>query len=126
MITYYFNKDLNIVETTYSGKIFIQDLLEFGEKIAADPYLPRDILRIFTDVSRAEYEIAQADYPQLVDALRSHVKGFNIVIAAFLQETPRQTALSMLFGMDLSIPNYFHKVFSEKEPAIEWLLDYAD
>jgi len=105
MITYYFNKDLNIVETTYSGKIFIQDLLEFGEKIAADPDLPRDVLRIFTNVSRAEYEISPAHYPQLVNALRSHVEGFKLVKAAFLQETPRQTALSMLFGMEMSIPN---------------------
>lgn len=122
MITYHFNKKLNIVEATYSGKIFIQDLLEYGEKIAVDPDLPRDSLSIFTNVSRAEYEIAPVDYPQLVDALRSHVKGFNLVKASFLQETPRQTALSMLFGMELSIPNYLHKVFSEKEPAIEWLL----
>jgi hypothetical protein len=122
MITYHFNKELNIVESTYSGKIFIQDLLEYGEKIAIDPDLPRDVLRIFTNVSRAEYEIAHVDYPQLVDALRSHVKSFNLVKAAFLQETPRQTALSMLFGMEMSIPHYFHKVFSEKEPAIEWLL----
>ncbi|RCW38342.1 hypothetical protein [Marinilabilia salmonicolor] len=121
MITYHFNKDLNIVEAAYSGKILIQDLLEYGEKISGDPELPKGILRIFTDVSGAEYEIAQADYPKLVDALRFHVKDFKFVKAAFLQETPRQTALSMLFGNQVNIPNYYHKVFSYRDAAIQWL-----
>ncbi len=122
MITFQLNNDLNILEVTYSGKIEFTDLVEFGNKMYSDNTLPR-ILKILTDVTKAEYVLKHSEFKDLISALQKHVSTYNSVHAAFIQNKPKETAYSMILELEAKIPNYHHAVFSTRESAINWLLN---
>lgn len=120
MITFQFNKTLDILEVTYSGKIEFSDLIEFGNKMYSDKTLPRK-LKILTDVTKAEYVLKYSEFSGLVSALQRHVSAYDSVYAAFIQNKPKETAYSMILELEANIPNYHHAVFATAEAAIEWL-----
>ena len=122
MIEYWFNNKLQILEVTYSGDIYADDLIRYGEEIASNPELPEDVLRILTDVTAARYHIHPHENETLREALKRHTARFYMVRAAFLQTSPRETALSLLFSQNTGNPRYIHKVFSERDAALNWLL----
>lgn len=120
MITFQFNKILNLLEVTYSGKIEFTDLVEFGNKVYSDQSLPRH-LRILTDVTQAEYSLKSREFKQLVIELKKHVSAFESVKAAFIQNKPKETAYSMILELEAKIPDYHHAVFSTRESALIWI-----
>jgi len=122
MIDYWFNNELQILEVTYSGDIYADDLIRYGEEIASNQELPKDVLRILTDVTAARYQIYPHENEKLREALKRHTARFYMVRAAFLQTRPRETALSLLFSQNTGNPRYIHKVFSERDAALNWLL----
>lgn len=122
MITFHFNKTLDILEVTYSGKIEFSDLIEFGNKMYSNKTLPRK-LKILTDVTKAEYILKHSEFKDLVSALRKHISVYKSVHAAYIQNKPKETAYSMILELEANIPNYHHAVFSAPEAAIDWLLN---
>jgi len=122
MIGYWFNEELQILEVNYSGDVYADDLIGYGEEIASNLDLPKDILRILTDVTDATYHVHPREYDKLRENLRKHTAGFKMVRAAFLQHSPVETALSVLFSQNTGNPRYIHKVFSERSFALDWLL----
>jgi hypothetical protein len=121
MITYRFNKAMQILEVNYAGSIDKVDILEFGIWVANNKELPRE-LKILTNACDAEYKISKVDFNELMVALENNCKFYKCIKAAYTQRKPIETALSTLTSYRSTIPNYFHAVFYSKEAAIAWLL----
>ncbi|MDA3954288.1 MAG: hypothetical protein PF485_11620 [Bacteroidales bacterium] len=121
MITYKFNTKLQILEVIYEGSIQLNDLMEFGNEIYGNDSLPRQLL-ILTDVTKAQYNIKRSEFQIMIDMLKEHVKPFQLVKAAFIQNKPKETAYSLILEMKNKLPNYYHSVFSTREAALSWLL----
>lgn len=121
MISYHFNNALQILEVNYTGSIDRCQILNFGEWVACNTELPRE-LKILTDACNAEYKISKVDFNELMVALENNCKLYKCINAAYIQRKPIETALSTLTSYRSTIPNYFHAVFYSKEAAIAWLL----
>ncbi|MBC7197321.1 MAG: hypothetical protein H5U39_08725 [Deferribacterales bacterium] len=61
MITHSFNETLQILEVKYEGCITLEDLMEFGNWVATNKELPRE-LKILTDASESEYKLVHKDF----------------------------------------------------------------
>ncbi len=47
---------------------------------------------------------------------------YSWVRAAFIQLSPRETALSFLMEQEISTDKYKHAIFSTRQAALNWLL----
>lgn len=122
MISYHFNKEMQILEVNYIGNVTFEDLMEYGEMMRNNKSFPRE-LKIITDASSASYQLEPEDIAKLLKALREQVKPFNTVKNAVLHQKPKETAMSFLVENDGPIPNYKHNVFSTREAALAWLFN---
>lgn len=121
MITYRFNETLQILEVKYKGCITLEDLMEFGNWVATNRELPRE-LKILTVASDAEYKLVHKDFNKLLLALEHNCRFYSFIKAAYIHHKPMETAYSYLLYHKKNIPNYHHAVFSTYEAAIDWLL----
>ena len=124
MIKTFFNKDILILEVDFVGEIRFADLFEYGEKIRLDKELPRN-LKILTNATQANYKLSPEEITLMQKDLKEQIKSYNSVKTAVVQDKPFETAISMLVDVDLSIPDYSHKVFSTRMAAMEWLMIFA-
>jgi hypothetical protein len=124
-ISYKFNKKTLILEVIYQGKIYAQDLIEYGKSFSNEKYLPRE-LNILVDATQADYKVPRNEFPKLIIALKRDLKKFERIRVAFIQTKPKETAYSMLYGQKAILPNYVHRVFSEKQTALDWLKTNKD
>jgi len=122
VIKTFYNKDLIILEVDFIGEIYFTDLYEYGEKIREDMELPRD-LKILTNATQAIYKLSPEEITLMLNDLKEQIKPYHSVKTAVVQDKPFETAISMLVEVDLSIPDYMHKVFSTRKAAMEWLLE---
>lgn len=110
MITYKFNKELQILEVCYEGNIGLDEIIEFGDIVYTDPDLPRD-LKILTDATTVRYILNHSELKDLLNVLAEHVKAYQSIKAAFIQSQPRETVYSYIVEMEAKLPNYYHAVF---------------
>ncbi len=121
MIKIFFNKEFFILEVNFIGEISFIDLYEYGEKIRQDNDLPRN-LKILTDATQAIYKISPEEIVLMLEDLKIQIEPYHSVKTAVIQNKPIETAISMMVDINLSIPDYMHKVFSTRKAAIEWLM----
>lgn len=121
MITSTYNEKLNILEVIYKGKVSIEDLIEFGENFSKNKTLPRNI-KMLTDARNAEYTFDLDKIYVMLEKLKEHMKNYEMVIAAFIQSKPNETALSQIVEDENRAPNYIHKIFNTRQSALDWLL----
>jgi len=121
MILNDFNRKTGILYTRYEGIIRLDDMLTDIRQVSNDTHLPSR-LKIITDTRDATYEIHYTDIPLLVDEVKKHIKKFDFVKEALLQNNSFITALSILYQLELStIGNFSYKIFSTLEACQDWL-----
>ena len=121
MIQLNFNKSFGILEVTYIGEISIDDLIDYGEQLANNFSLPRKLLTL-TDARNATYTFQPSETARMIKELENHLTLYEYMKAAFIQEKPRETALSVIIEKKVSVSNYYHRIFYTRETAIDWLL----
>ncbi len=125
MITYTFNKNTGIVETTIKGYVSITDLIKYIESLLEDKTLP-NILKIFTDASQGRFEkdIKYEELPKIVEINNKHLQQRELIYTAFIISTAMETALAELYKDISKAKNYYFKVFYTKGAALNWLNNF--
>ncbi len=121
MISSHYNTDLGILEVRYTGRLGYTELKNFHDRLTHDQDIPRE-LRILTDARDGEYEITEKDVALVLEDIHLQMKSFTYIKAAYIHTKPRETAISLITGEKNTVPNYFHKVFSTQEAALNWLI----
>jgi hypothetical protein len=121
MRTYSYNQELRFLETRALGSINIDDIKDHYEKIASDDSLPRK-LRVLIDCMNVNMDIDNKEIGLTINSLIAVTRKYKIYKEAILVTKPYTTMIAMLFGhMSQNIENYYFKVFSTEEEAINWL-----
>ncbi|MCK5028929.1 MAG: STAS/SEC14 domain-containing protein [Bacteroidales bacterium] len=124
MITYKFNKEEGILETTFSGDVSIKDISEYILTLSKDKTLPGK-LKILTDVTKGKFSegVIPKDMTILVEANKKSLAQRDFTYDAFVVSGSFEMALGMLYQKLNKIKNYKVGIFSTKEAALKWLQD---
>lgn len=123
MITWEFNKEKDILEVIYSGKITVEEFIKYGNSLKESNSLPK-VLKILTYARKANYDtqlIARINQSFIKENLKQQLKAFTFVKNALLHDNHLETAISFAFKEIFSFENYIQKAFFTLEAAIEWL-----
>lgn len=120
MIQSYFNEDLQILKTTFSGNITAADITEYLIEFKDNNAYPRK-LRIITDTKGAIFNFSFKDLKTFNREKNKSLKNYNIVISAIIINSPAAAALSTLYGAIANNKKYKFKVFSTHEAALMWV-----
>jgi hypothetical protein len=122
MIKDSFDSKDGIVTASLTGKLTIEEALEWINSITPDRFPVRK-LRILMDASDVEYAFQPKQVRLIISTIRDKCSGFDLVKNAAIHNTPREAAFSFLLSNHPIHNNYTHQAFSTKEAAMEWLLE---
>ena len=123
MIIIKFDKNTGILLSTWKGDIDLNQVVNYIDSVRLNEDNPRR-LKILTDSREANFILNPEDLPTIVEANIKSLKQYDTIIDAMLVANPHDTALSILYQELSAIPNYFFKIFSTPEKALEWLKNY--
>ena len=120
MITVKFNLIKGILETTFSGKMTVDQIIDYINAAKENTSFPR-FLKILTDATEAEMTFQGDELMKIVKANNQSLEHYEAIIDAIIINTPRETALSLLYEELSKASKYRFRVFSTREAAIDWL-----
>ena len=120
MITVKFNLIKGVLETKFSGEVTVDQIIDYIKSAKDSSSFPR-FLKVLTDATAAEMAFQGDDLMKIVEANNQFLANYEAIIDAIVIDTPRETALSLLYGELSKSHKYRFKVFSTREAAIDWL-----
>ena len=119
MIEYHL-EDSGIVYINFSDKITFEDLKSYLKEFKNIKNLPSDLLLLY-DMQKANLEFDADDIPSILQLADEATVKYPKVKTAFLVDSPKLTAYSMLFNNTAPTENRTRDVFSTRSVAITWL-----
>lgn len=120
MITTSFNKRKGILYTKYSGIITVFDIVEFIIDTKNNKQYPRN-LRILSDAREADFLLNPEDLDIIINENNQSLKNYNFIFDAILVDSPKETALTVLYQKLSSTDNYKFELFISERKAENWL-----
>jgi hypothetical protein len=78
-------------------------------------------LKILTDARLCNFRIDPEELPMIIDSVNSAQLEYGYVVNTSVIDTPSNTAIAMLYQQLILTDNYYFKMFSSYEIALEWL-----
>lgn len=120
MITFEFNTKLGILETTLTGKIGIDEIVQYYNQLKGNNDLPQNLKNLINS-NKAQYSFLDKDLNTIANSIKELLDQLNSLQEAIVQTSPYETAMAMLYERMVYYNNYQFGVFSTREAAIEWL-----
>lgn len=120
MINYQFNSESNILETTFSGTVSVENLKNYMQKIHDKKDLPRK-LKVIIDASNVNFEIDPTHSQEATAFNYSLSKKYEHIKTAIISNDPKRTAMLLMYQYGANSKNYEVKLFVLKENALKWL-----
>ena len=123
MIAINFDEKTGILLSTWKGDIDLNQIVDYIDSVRLNENYPR-LLKILSDSKDSNFVLLPEDLPKIVVANINSLKQYDTIIDAMVVTNPRDTAMSILYQELSAIPNFFFKIFSTTEKALEWLKNY--
>ncbi|NOU58746.1 hypothetical protein [Marinifilum caeruleilacunae] len=120
MITTHLNPTSKILEVTYTGDIFCEDIIEYIHATMNRSDYPRD-LKILTNAIDATMCFGPDDIPKIVAANNQSLEKYDSITDALIVANPNETALTIFFKFLSENDKYAVNAFATEEAAREWL-----
>lgn len=123
MITLNFDEKNGILESVWTGDIYLNEIIDYIDSVRLDKNLPRR-LKILSDSRKANLMVQPKDLSVIVEANLKSLACYDVIIDAMIPSNPRDTAMSILYLELSATEKYFFKIFSSSEAALNWLKYY--
>ena len=110
----------NILYTKSIGMVNLEDMLKNLDNLSHDTVLPKH-LKVVEDAREAIVTFSESELHLLAAKLELVADNFNLIKHAVVHSSPMNTALSILVSGMVKRENYYLKVFSTLEGAINWV-----
>lgn len=122
MIEISYKEEDNIILVRRSGEIYVQDLINYINKIDQD-FRELKRLYILDDAIGSVWKFNHKDdYDLLFHEIDKCARNFIRVYVAIVVDTPQYTAMADLYKLKTDkIKNYYFQFFSTPEAASSWL-----
>ena len=127
MVTYKFNSETNILETTFTGQVEVSDISEYIISISEDDSLPKG-LRIYTNAKRARFmpSVSPSQLSKLVKANKVSLSKRDFIYDCFVVSGSIEMALGQMYREISRTKKYKFNIVSTEESALEWLINLPD
>ena len=121
MVEATFNKKKGILESMFIGDVTIKEIIDYIISIKNNKAYPRT-LKVLTDARKSSMNFTISDLSLLVEENNKLLEKYDFIIDAIIIDSPKETALSILYKEFAEASNYKFNIFSTREAAIQWLL----
>lgn len=120
MVITEFNHQAGILDSNFTEDVTLKEIVDYIDATKENKTYPRK-LKILTDATNSIMEFTASDLCKIVAANNQSLEQYQYIIDAIVIESPKETALSMLYQEIAKNKKYKFQVFSTREAAIEWL-----
>jgi hypothetical protein len=122
MITDSFTSESSIVVVIFSGRITINDILEWSYTLSPARF-PVNDLKILLNASTADYDFLASEFQEMDQGIMDLCNRFSTVRIARLHSKTKEISLSVI-AHDRKLPsNYSTRIFINYNNALEWLME---
>lgn len=122
MVITSFDQHSGILDSRFDGEVTVQEIVDYIDATRLNKSYPR-VLKILTDATNAQMNFPPAEIPQIVEANYKSLEQYELIIDGIVIDTPRETALTMLYQELAATNKYRFEVFASRDAAISWLKD---
>lgn len=119
-ISYHFDKEKNILISTITDILVIEDIINHYKLIENDESLPRN-LKVLIQGKDFIFDIKGPEIKSVSKYVISALSKYNSIKKAIVLEHSYSTAIGLIFKEGNKYENYFFKVFSSSNAAEKWL-----
>ncbi|SDW10545.1 hypothetical protein SAMN05444411_10179 [Lutibacter oricola] len=120
LVQYNFNKTTNTLETKFSEKVTLNEIINYIQSTKNNKKNPRT-LKILTDTSTAIFNFSIENLGRIVEENNKSLEKYNCIIDAIIVDNPKNTVLTVLYKELAKTPKYQFKIFATKNAAKKWL-----
>ncbi|NQT64398.1 MAG: hypothetical protein HQ556_15660 [Candidatus Marinimicrobia bacterium] len=121
MVKTSFDHHTGILHSTFDGNVTIVEIVEYIRATKNNSEYPRK-LKILTDLKHAEMNFSPTDLNLIVEENYKSLERYTFIHNAIVVESPRVTAITMLYQELAKTNKYKFEVFSSREVALQWLV----
>ena len=118
------NRDTGILDSRFEGEVTIEEIVDYIVATKKNKLYPRT-LKILTDATQAHMNFSPGDLTKIVDENYKSLEQYDFIIDAIVIDSPRETAMSMLYQELAKTRKYKFEIFSTRESALKWLADHS-
>ncbi len=123
MVSFEFNKETGILESKFTGEVYLKEIVDYIITTKNDTTNPRS-LKILTDATTADFKFSVEDLDTIIRENDKSLEKYDSIIDAIIVNSPKTTAISMLYKELEKNKKYKFNVFATKEVAITWLNNF--
>jgi hypothetical protein len=120
MVSAKFNKETGILDSTFSGDVRVEEIIEYIDATKNNNTYPR-LLKILTDATSANMIFEPEDIPKIVRANFQSLEKYDYIIDGIVVSSALETALTVLYQQFSRTNKYRFQMFSTREAAENWL-----
>lgn len=123
MVLVEFNHQTSILESKFEGELTVKDIVEHITSTKDNESYPRFLKRVL-DLTKATVNFPSSDLSILAEEHHKVIEKYDYIITAFILDTPRETAYSIIFQDLVKTDKSKIQLFSTREAALKWLGGY--
>jgi hypothetical protein len=120
-ISYHFDKEKNILVSTITNVLVIEDIINHYKLIENDESLLRN-LKVLIQGKDFMFDIKGPEIKSVSEYVISALSKYNSIKEAIVLEHSYSNAIGYIFEEGNKHKNYLFKVFSSKSSAQNWLI----
>ena len=118
-----FDHKKQILISRFEGDVNLKEITDYIDAARLNKEHPRK-LRIITDSRKSNMLLKPEDLPAIVKANNLSLKEYTYIIDAIILENPHDIAMSYLYKELSKTDNYYFKLFSTYDAAVNWLINF--
>ena len=120
MIKTEFNHQTGVLITKFEGDVTLKEIVDYIVATKKNKSYPR-VLKILTDATKSNMLLIPQDLEIIVEENYKSIAEYDYIIDAIVLDSPKDTALSILYQQLAKTKKYKFQIFSTQEAAIHWL-----
>jgi hypothetical protein len=120
MVTEVFDKEKGCLVSTWEGDVILSEVADYIRRTKTNKEYPRK-LKILTHAENASLKLGLNDLYLISKENKESIANYEAIIDAFIVDAALGTALSTMYQQVSTTKDYYFKVFSSLEAALEWL-----
>ena len=121
MVKTSFDGQLGILDSSFEKNVTVDEVVNYITATRLNKRYPR-VLKILTDATTATMDFSPTDLNRIVEENLKSLELYDQIIDAIVIDSPRVTAMSLLYKDLAKSDKYRFEVFSTRETALKWLM----
>lgn len=125
MVRTSFDSQLGILDTSFEENVTVDEIVNYIAATRLNRKYPR-VLRILTDATTAKMDFSSTELNRIVAENFKSLEEYDQIIDAIVIDSPRVTAMSLLYQDLAESSKYSFEVFSSRQTAMKRLTSQND